>query len=113
MAGPVVAPGSPIRLGGNAAAKGGNWKGTATKILAWGSFALGIAASPLLAGTFVGGAIDNVITFGPGWAAPVLLLLLVVGVGVDLFVDGVPNRVALYCAMAWCSVARSVDGRLG
>ncbi len=111
MAGPVAAtPGSPMRLGGGATK---NAKALAVKVLAWVSFALGIAAAPLLAGTFVGGIVDNLLGFFPAWVALTALVGLVVMTAVDLFSDGVPNRVALYCAMGSVSVARSVDGRLG
>lgn len=100
----------PVRLGGG---KGGNVKAQITKGLAWASFSLAVAASPLLAGTFVGGIVDNILSIGPAWLALLALVAVVVSVAVDLFVDMIPNRVALYCAMASCSVARSVQGRLG
>lgn len=110
MAGPAVTAGSPVRMG---APGGKNWKGIATKILAWLSFVLGIAAGGLLAGTFVGGVINGVVGIGPKWVPVVALVVLVFLTGIDLFADGVPNRVALYCVMAMPSLARAVDGKLG
>lgn len=110
MAVGTAPPGPPsMRLGG----KGGTIKAQATKVLAWASFALGVAASPLLAGTFVGGIVDNLLGILPSWVALLALVAIVVMTAIDLGMDGVPNRVALYCAMAACSVARSVQGQLG
>lgn len=105
----VGTPAAPVRLGGG----GGNIKAKVTKVAAWASFALAVAASPLLAGTFVGGIVDNVLGVLPAVVPLVVFVVMIVSTAVDLGVDGVPNRVALYCAMLACSVARSVQGRLG
>ncbi len=105
----VGTPAAPVRLGGG----GGNVKAKATKVAAWASFGLAVAASPLLAGTFVGGIVDNLLGILPAFVPLVVFVVMIVSTAVDLGVDGVPNRVALYCAMLACSVARSVQGRLG
>jgi hypothetical protein len=113
MAAPPVTAGGPsgLRIG---AGKGGNLKATIMKILAWVAFVFGgLAASPLIAATFVGGIVDNLLSVGPDWLPPLTLFLLVVFIAVDLFADMIPNRMALYGAMALVSVARSVSGRLG
>lgn len=107
---PTATAGPPIRLGG----KGGGAKSMAMKVLAWVAFVFGgLAASPLLAATFVGGIIDNLLSVGPNWLAPAAAFLTVVFIAIDLIADGVPNRLALYCAMLLSSVARSMDGKLG
>lgn len=105
----VGATAPPMRLGG----KGGNVKAQATKVAAWIAYVTAVAAGALLAGTFIGGLIDNLVTVGPAWLPVVALIVLFVSTAVDLGVDGVPNRVALYCTMAMPSVARSVNGKLG
>lgn len=106
----VGAAAPPMRLGG----KGGNAKGMAMKILAWVAFVFGgLAASPLLAATFVGGILDNILSIGPNWMPPLAAFLICVGIAIDLIADGIPNRLALYGAMLIASVARSVDGKLG
>lgn len=108
------------------------FKAITLKVLAWAAFLIGFAASPLLAATFVGGAVDKSISFvanlagdivdwfpgnvGDDVAAAVPLLLLtamVVSTAVDVFRDGIPNQVALYCAVASAPVARSVKGDFG
>lgn len=112
MTTPTMAVGRPggMTLGGGK----GNWKGRATQILAWVSFALGVTAGSLLASTFFGGFVDNIVGFGPWDWVPVLILAgLFVFVAVDLFSDMVPNRLALYSVMSMPSVARGVDGSLG
>lgn len=102
--------GGGMRLGG----KGAGAKAMATKVLAWVAFVFGgLAASPLIAATFVGGIVDNVLSVLPNWVPPLALFVLVVFVVVDLYADGIPNRLALYAAMLTISVGRSVDGKLG
>lgn len=93
---------------------GGNWKDKMTKGLAWGSYILSVVAGALLASTFIGGIVDNLLGFIPwDWIPVTILAALFVATGIDLLMDGVPNRVAMYCTMAMPSVARSVNGGLG
>ncbi len=100
-----------MRLGGKT---GGGAKGLAMKILAWVAFIFGgLAASPLLAATFIGGIIDNLLSIGPNWVPPLAAFLICVGIAIDLIADGIPNRLALYGAMLISSVGRSVNGKLG
>lgn len=107
----------PMRMGAGAGAGLGGklkqWREKLVPWLAWASFLLAFASSPLLAGTFVGGFVDNVLTFGPAWVALLALVVIGVGVGVDLIRDGVPNMMAFWGTLLICSVARSVDGRFG
>lgn len=106
----IGAAAPPVRLGGG---KGGNVKATAIKVGAWAAYVLGIVVSPLLAATFVGGIVDNLLGIFPAVVTLIAFVVMVVSTAIDLGVDGVPNRVALYCTMLACSVARSVQGRLG
>ncbi len=117
----------PVRLGGPGGKKR-NWKAIATKVLAYTSFFLGMAAGSLLAGTpiaglvrwaaglfdtVVNGLLNMIVPVPYGWVPLLLLAGAVVGLGMDLFHDGVPNRVALYMAMLIPSLATAVPGGLG
>lgn len=93
---------------------GGNWKDKMTKGLAWSSYTLAVVAGALLASTFIGGFVDNVLGFIPwDWIPVAILAALFVLTAIDLLMDGVPNRVAMYCTIAMPSVARAVSGSLG
>ena len=103
MTSPMVRPG----------ATGKSHKAKGIKALAWISYGLSVVAGAALASTFVGDMIAGAIGFFPPWLGSVLLAGGTVAMAIDLFVDGVPNLVALYTAMTLPSVARSVPGRLG
>jgi hypothetical protein len=91
--------------------RGGN-KEKGIKILAWISFGLAVIGGAALSATFVGGIVANVMGILPGWVSIVLFAAGFVAMAVDLFVDGIPNQVALYTAIVLPSLARSVPGRL-
>ncbi len=91
--------------------RGGN-KEKGIKALAWISYGLAVIGGAALAATFVGGMVANVVGFFPAWVAIVLFAAGFAAMAVDLFVDGIPNQVALYTAIALPSLARSVPGKL-
>jgi hypothetical protein len=86
---------------------------SATNGLAWLSFALavigGIAATP----TWIGSLISAIAGIGPSWVAFVLIVLVLLAVIRDIVRDGIPNRVAIYGAIAWPSLWLAIEGRLG
>lgn len=117
-AGPVRTGGGgagPMRMGGGGGVIGKfkRISEQAVPYLAWASWLLALASSPLLAGTFVGGFIDNIISVLPS----VVPLIAMVWMGVrtirDIGLDGVPNMEAFWYTLLFCSVARSVGGRFG
>ncbi len=84
------------------------------KILAWASLAVALVGGTLAAGMWIGDAITTVLVHIPwGWVPEVLLFVGVVAVALDLFIDGVPNQVAIAGAILVPSVARATTGRLG
>ncbi len=91
--------------------RGGN-KEKGIKALAWISYGLAVIGGAALAATFVGGMVANVVGFFPNWVAIVLFAGAFVAMAVDLFVDGIPNQVALYTAIVLPSLARSVPGKM-
>lgn len=103
MTSPMVRPGATTK----------NHKAQGIKALAWISFGLAVVGGAALASMFIGDMIAGLIGFFPPWLGSVMLAGGVVGMAIDLFVDGIPNRVALYTAMTIPSIARSVPGRLG
>ncbi|MGW1059376.1 hypothetical protein [Micromonospora rubida] len=83
-------------------------------ILAWASLGVALVGGTLAAGMWIGDVLDAVLNFIPwGWVPEVLLLVGVVAVGLDLFIDGVPNQVAIAGAILVPSVARATSGKLG
>lgn len=92
---------------------GGINKQKGIKALAWISFILAVTGGAAVAGTFLGDWVSGLIGFFPGWIGVVILAGAFTAMAIDLFVDGIPNQVALYTAMALPSVARAVPGKLG
>lgn len=83
-------------------------------ILAWASAVIALVGGTLAAGMWIGDAIVAVLDFIPwGWVPEVLLLAGVIAIALDLFIDGVPNQVAIAGAILVPSVARATSGRLG
>jgi hypothetical protein len=89
---------------------GGINKQKGIKALAWISFILAVTGGAAVAGTFLGDWVSGLIGFFPGWIGVVILAGAFTAMAIDLFVDGIPNQVALYTAMALPSVARAVPG---
>ncbi|MFG1847752.1 hypothetical protein [Micromonospora carbonacea] len=83
-------------------------------ILAWASLVVALVGGTLAAGMWIGDAIVAVLDFIPwGWVPEVLLFVGVVSVALDLFIDGVPNQVAIAGAILVPSIARATFGKLG
>jgi hypothetical protein len=91
---------------------GGLNKEKGRKALAWISFGLAVIAGAAIVATFVGGFIAGLVGWFPSWVAIAAFAGAFVAMAIDLFVDGEPNQVALYSAMALPSLARAVPGRL-
>lgn len=92
---------------------GGFNKEKGIKALAWISFVLAAVGGAALAGTFLGGWVAGILGFFPDWVGILALTGAFVALAIDLFVDGIPNQVALYTAMTLPALGRSVPGRLG
>lgn len=87
-------------------------KGTAG--LAWASWIIAAVGGTLAVDTFVGHLAVKILQAIPwGWVPAVLLAALVIGMGLDLFLDWIPNQFAVGAAMAIPSVAAAATGRLG
>jgi len=85
-----------------------------TTALAWASFLIAMAGGALATATFVGSVVRFFLDLLPwSWLPPVLLLVAVVAIGLDLFLDGVPNQVAVYGALATPSIASAAPGKMG
>lgn len=92
---------------------GGFNKEKGVKALAWISFVLAAVGGAALASTFLGTWTAAFLNIFPAWVAVLVLAAGVVGMAIDLFVDGIPNQMALYTAIALPTLARSTPGRLG
>lgn len=92
---------------------GGFSKEKGIKALAWISFVLAAVGGAATAGTFLGDWVSGLLGFFPDWLGILVLTGAFVAMVIDLFVDGIPNQIALYTAIALPSVARSVPGKLG
>ncbi len=107
----------PMRMGarggGGPLAKAKQISAQAVPYLAWASWILAFASSPLLAATFIGGLVDNILGLLPAWVPLLALVIMVVRAARDILLDGVPNMEAFWFTLLVCSVARSVDGRFG
>lgn len=91
----------------------GNVRQKGVLALAWISYALAVVGGAFLTATFLGSMIAGFVGWFPAWVATVAFAAAVVTMLVDLFVDGEPNRLALYSAMVIPSLAMAVPGRLG
>jgi hypothetical protein len=87
-------------------------RGRGTLILAWISYGLAVAGGASVAATFVGGLISGFVGLFPGWVAIVVFLAGFVAMVIDLLVDGVPNRLAIWMGIVLPSLARAVPGKL-
>lgn len=93
--------------------RGGANKEKGRKALAWISFGFAAVAGVAAAATFIGGLFAGLLGMFPSWVAAVALAGAAIALGIDLFVDGEPNQVALYTVMALPTLARSAPGRFG
>lgn len=83
-----------------------------TKILAWTSFVLAVVGGAALSVTFVGSMITGVVRWLPPWMATVAFVVGVALVALDLAMDGVPNRPAVWLAILLPSVGLAIPGQL-
>ncbi|MFG1776594.1 hypothetical protein ACGFIG_09215 [Micromonospora sp. NPDC049048] len=84
------------------------------KALAWVSLGAALVGGPLVAGMFIGDAIDTVLSAIPwNWIPPVILGVLLVMLIRDFVVDWEPNRQAIWSLLLMPSVARATFGKLG
>ena len=84
------------------------------KILAWTSLGAALVGGPLVAGMFIGDAIETVLEAIPWpWVAPVILAILFVIFVRDMVVDWEPNHQAIYSLLVMPSVATATLGKLG
>jgi hypothetical protein len=90
---------------------GGN-KEKGRKILAWISFGFALVAGTASAATFLGTWTRGLLGAFPTWVPALLLVAAVVAMAIDIFNDGEPNQMAVYCALALPSLARSASGQL-
>lgn len=98
--------------GSRAAIKSARRKGMTA--LAWASFGVAIVGGNLAAGMWLGTGIETVLEALPWeWLPSLLLLVGVVAVAIDLFIDGTPNQVAIAAAILIPSVATAAKGKLG
>jgi hypothetical protein len=92
--------------------RGGGFKEKGIKGLAWTSFVLAVVGGAALAVSFVGNWITAGLDMFPAWVRGIGLFAAVVAIAIDLFVDGIPNQVAVYSAIAIPVVAKSTSGAL-
>ncbi len=92
---------------------GGFSKEKGRKALAWISFGFALVGGTAASATFVGDWVDALFGFFPTWVSALALAGAVIALAIDLFVDGEPNKVAVYSAMALPSLGRTSPGRLG
>lgn len=89
-------------------------KVTGAQALAWSSFGFAVLGGTAASGTFVGDTVRTILDALPwGWVPVAGLVGLVGMTAVDLFMDAIPNRPALYSAIVIPSVATAAPGRLG
>lgn len=82
--------------------------------LAWASFVIAVVGGALAAGMWIGDVIETVLKAIPiGWVPEVLLFAALVTIGLDLFLDGVPNWMAIVGAILTPSIATATFGKLG
>ena len=82
--------------------------------LAWASFGMAIVGGALAADMWIGKTIRTILKAIPWeWLPPVVLAAAVIAVAIDLFIDGVPNQVALGGALLAPAVATATPGKLG
>lgn len=94
-----------------------------TTVLAWLSFLIAFTGGAYASAMFLGSIVRTLIGWVPNsigpvtdigvWLPGLLLLAAVIGTGIDIFLDGVPNQFAVYSAIAAPTLASAVGGKLG
>ncbi len=87
--------------------------GKGTRALAWISYGLAVVGGSALMATDPGSWIAATIGVFPQWVAVFLFGAGLVGMCLDLFLDRIPNRLAVWMAILLPSSARAVHGQLG
>lgn len=83
-------------------------------IMAWVSFGSGGCGGMLATGMWIGEAVHAVLSPIPWpWLPAVATLGLLVVIVRDFLIDGEPNKIAVYGAIALPSLAASATGKLG
>lgn len=91
----------------------GGGAGKGARPLAWVSFGAALVGGSALAATFVGSWISGIVGLFPDWIASALFGVGLIAMGIDLAIDRVPNRLAIWMAILLPSIARAVNGKLG
>ena len=86
---------------------------TAGNGLAWLSLALAVVGGITATATWVGTVIAAVVGVFWAWVAFVLIVVVGLSVVLDVVLDGIPNRKAIYGAIVWPSLWLAIQGRLG
>lgn len=93
---------------------GGSFKRRGITALAWSNFAVGATGGALIAGSYAGKLIRGIFAAVPlSWLASVAVFVGVLSIAIDIFIDGTPNQVAIWGALAIPSVATASPGSLG
>lgn len=83
-------------------------------IMAWVSFGTAVCGGVLAAGMWIGEAMHAILSPIPWpWLPAVATLGLLVAIVRDFLMDGEPNKVAVYGAIALPSLAAGAAGKLG
>lgn len=82
------------------------------RALAWISYVFAVVGGAAITDTGVGHTITAVVAWLPAWAATLACVGGAVAMAVDLLVDGIPNRLAVWLGILLPSVAAAVPGKL-
>lgn len=88
-------------------------RGNGVTVLAWISEAAALVGGAALMTTFAGGWIAALVGLFPGWVASAALGIGVLAGGLDMALDGIPNRLAIWMSILLPSMALAVGGKLG
>lgn len=93
-------------------AKKGGFRQKGIHTLAWVDLGIAIAGGSAISLMWAGAGIAWILTLFPLWVPIVVLVLGVLAAGLDCL-DGVPNRLAIWCGLLLPSVALAVPTKLG
>jgi hypothetical protein len=83
-------------------------------LMAWISFGSAVCGGVLAVGMWIGATVDAIVSPIPWpWLPAVATLGLLVAIVRDLLIDGEPNKIAVYGAIALPSLAAGAAGKLG
>ncbi len=82
--------------------------------LAWASLVMAVLGSTLAAGTWMGDVVRFILGLFPWpWIPPVVVVAALVALARDLFMDGVPNKLAIAAVLLLPSIASATTGDVG